>query len=90
MLGKLDNILHVSQHGLRTLRNLPPERSQYHLAAAALDELHAKPLFELAQLAAERGLADVAHLGGTPEVQGFGDCDQVAKLLKGGHESSQS
>ena len=89
LLGELDHILDVAQDGLRPGRDLAAERREDDLAAAALDELYAETVFELAQLAAERGLADVAHLGGSPKVQGLSDRDQVAKLFQGGHECSR-
>jgi hypothetical protein len=50
--------------------------------ARAVEELGAQLTFELADLSADAGLADVHLVGGAGEVRGLGHGDEVLELPK--------
>jgi len=68
--------------GLREHR-LPGRRERHELLAAALEQLDAELLFELANLLAHAGLRGVQARGGGRDVQiPAHDLDQVSQLLE--------
>ena len=50
--------------------------------AVAFEQTHAEFVFEVAQLAAERGLGDAQPGGGAVEVEFLGDGDKVTQVAQ--------
>jgi hypothetical protein len=61
--------------------NLAADRSQVDALVGSFQERDAELFFELANLAAEGRLADVAGFGRAPKVAMLGNCDEITEIL---------
>jgi hypothetical protein len=75
-----NGVVRLVEHPAGEVGEHAPRFGKPHPTAGAIEERYAQLLFESPDLLAERRLCDVLALGGPPEVQLFGDGEEVAKL----------
>jgi hypothetical protein len=70
------------QDGLGICQKHPSGVSQRHTAVCSRQQLDAELLLQIADLLAEGRLLDMDSFGGTAEVQGVGDGDEVSEVAQ--------
>ena len=79
------DLVGVAQHALGDLDDAGACRRDHDARRRALDQLHAKALFQRLELLAERGLCGVGAFRRAAEVTRFGERDQIFQLPKVWH-----
>ena len=77
---QVGGVRRLRQDDPRLLHEHAARLGELHLALGAVEQLDPELFFELADLMAERRLAEMQPLGGAAEVQGFCQRDDVAKV----------
>jgi hypothetical protein len=80
--GLFDVAMDIAEGALGAFEEVLAGGGEADGARGAVEERVAKDLFELADLLGERRLGEVETLGGTAEVQLFGDGDEVAEVAE--------
>ena len=75
-------LLDVGHDPARALGHLQAHRGEHHAPGRALHQRHAQLVLELADLGAQRGLADEAGRRGLAEVAVVGEGDEVAQVTQ--------
>lgn len=74
------NILDFDSQPAGAGADLATDRRQFGARRAPLDQDHAQPLLERAELLAQARLGDIAGLRGPTEMLKIGDCNEILKL----------
>ncbi len=80
LAGHLLQHLHFAQYGARLIDQQQTGLREQHFAAGAFQQHNAQFIFKFTDLSAQRGLADMTGIGGTPKMTMFSEGNQVFKI----------
>ena len=83
--GEFDDVLNVAKDRSGARGDRVAGGCQDNAGPAALHQLNAELRFKIPKLPAQGRLGDIGQFGRLAKMQGFGERNQIAKLLKGGN-----